>query len=113
MALVDSVKAWNNEEKRCWVNDFISKEVSHYKNFRGLQKVMLQMMPSSPLVGEPIEVIREKSEEDLRLERQRMREERQRLEAEKEARSVIPLNEDYDKRIFASCNIGWDCDLNT
>ena len=64
-ALVDSVKAWNNEEKRHWVNDFISKEVSHYHDFKGLQKVMLQMMPSSPLVGEPIEVVREKSEEDL------------------------------------------------
>ena len=110
-ALVDSVKAWNNEEKRHWVNDFISEEVSHYQDFKGLQKVMLQMMPSTPIVGEPIEVVREKSEEDLRLERQRRREERQRLEAEKEARSVIPLNEDYENRIFASSNVGWDCDL--
>ena len=108
MALVDSVKAWNNEEKRHWVNDFISEEVSHYQDFKGLQKVMLQMMPSTPIVGEPIEVVREKSEEDLRLERQRRREERQRLEAEKEARSVIPLNEDYEKRIFASSNVDWE-----
>ena len=110
-ALVDSVKAWNNEEKRRWVNDFIFKQATYYHDFRGLQKVMLQMMPSEPLVGEPVAVVREKSEEDLLLERKLKREEQQRLEAEKEARSVIPLNEDYETRIFASSNVGWDCNL--
>ena len=110
-ALVDSVKAWNNEEKRRWVNDFIFKQTRYYHDFRGLQKVMLQMMPSEPMVGEPVAVVREKSEEDLLLERKVKREELQRLEAEKEARSVIPLNEDYETRIFASSNVGWDCDL--
>ena len=69
------------------------------------------MMPSEPLVGEPVAVVREKSEEDLLLERKLKREEQQKLEAEKEARSVIPLNEDYETRIFASSNVGWDCDL--
>ena len=108
-ALVDSVKAWNNEEKRRWVNDFIFKQAKYYHDFRGLQKVMLQMMPSEPLIGEPVAVVREKSDEDLLLERKLKRVEQQRLEAEKEARSVIPLNEDYETRIFASSNVGWDC----
>ena len=110
-ALVDSVKAWNNEEKRRWVNDFIFKQTKYYHDFRGLQKVMLQMMPSEPYVGEPVAVVREKSDEDLLMERKLKREEQQRLEAEKEARLVIPLNEDYETRIFASSNVGWDCDL--
>ena len=110
-ALVDSVKAWNNEEKRRWVNDFIFKQTKYYHDFRGLQKVMLQMMPSESLVGEPVAVVREKSEEDLLLERKLKREEQRRLEAEKEARSVIPLNEDYETRIFASSNVGWGCNL--
>lgn len=110
-ALVDSVKAWNNEEKRRWVNDFIFKQTKYYHDFRGLQKVMLQTMPSEPYVGEPVAVVREKSEEDLLMERKLKREEQQMLEAEKEARSVIPLNEDYETRIFASSNVGWDCDL--
>ena len=110
-ALVDSVKAWNNDEKRRWVNDFIFKQTKYYHDFRGLQKVMLQMIPSEPYVGEPVEVVREKSEEDLLLERKQKREEKLRLEAEKEARSVIPLNEDYETRIFASSNVGWDCDF--
>ena len=73
--------------------------------------MMLQMMPSEPYVGEPVAVVREKSDEDLLLERKLKREEQQRLEDEKEARSVIPLNEDYETRIFASSNVGWDCDL--
>ena len=110
-ALVDSVKAWNNDEKRRWVNDFIFKQAKYYHDYRGLQKVMLQMMPSEPYVGEPVAVVREKSEEDLLLERKQKREEQQKLEAEKEAQSVIPLNEDYETRIFASSNVGWDCNL--
>ena len=69
------------------------------------------MKPSEPFVGEPIAVVRKKSEDDLLLERKQKREEQQRLEAEKEARSVIPLNEDYETRIFASSNVGWDCDF--
>ena len=110
-ALAASVKAWNNEEKRCWVNDFIFKQTRYYHDFRGLQTVMLQMMPSEPYVGEPVAVVREKSDEDLLLERKLKMEELQKLEAEKEALSVIPLNEDYETRIFASSNVGWDCDL--
>ena len=31
--------------------------------------------------------------------------------SEKEAQSVIPLNEDYETCIFNRNNIGWDCDL--
>ena len=97
-ALVDSVKAWNNDEKRRWVCDFIFKQMKYYHDFRGLQKELLQMRPSEPFVGEPIEVVREKSEEDLLLERKQKSEEQQRLEAEKEARSLIPLNEDYESK---------------
>ena len=108
-ALVDSVKAWNNDEKRRWVCDFIFKQAKYYHDFRGLQKVMLQMMPSEPYVGEPVAVVREKSDVDLLLERKLKREELQRLEAENEARSVIPLNEYYETRIFASSIVDRDC----
>ena len=110
-ALVDSVKAWNNEEKRRWVYDFIFKQTKYYHDFRGLQKVMQQMMPSETLIGEPVAVVREKSDEELLLERKLKREEQQRLEAEKEAHSVIPLNEDYETKTFARSNVGWECDL--
>ena len=93
------------------MNDFIFKQAKYYHDFRGLQKVMLQMMPSEPYVGEPVAVVREKSDEDLLLERKQKREEQQKLAAENEARSVIPLNEDYETMIFASRNVDWDCDF--
>ena len=41
----------------------------------------------------------------------RKQEEKKRMEAEKEARSIIPLNPDYENRIFNRNNIGWDCEL--
>ena len=43
-------------------------------------------------------------------EEKRKREEKRRMEAEKEARSLIPLNPDYEARIFNRRNINWDCD---
>ncbi len=108
-ALVDSVKAWNNDEKRRWVYDFIFRETRHYDDFRGLQRVLIQMTPSVAFIGEPVAVTREMNEEERLQERKREREELLRLEVEKEARSLITLNEDYETRIFASRNIDWDC----
>ena len=46
------------------IKDFVFKQTKYYHDFRGLQKVMLQMMPSEPLVGDPVAVVREKSEEE-------------------------------------------------
>lgn len=109
IALVDSVKAWNNDEKRCLVYDFIFKETRHYGDFRGLQKVLIQMMPSVAFIGEPVAVTCEMNEEEMLQERKKKREKQLRLEAEKEARSLIPLNDDYETRIFASRNVDWDC----
>ena len=37
-SLVDSVKAWNNEEKRRWVNDFIFKQTSYMKIWSSLDQ---------------------------------------------------------------------------
>ena len=45
--------------------DFIFKQTKYYHDFRGLQKVMLQTMPSEPYVGEPVAVVREKSKKLL------------------------------------------------
>ena len=63
-ALVSSVKAWNNEEKRLYVNNFIFEQSKLYTDFRGLQKTLIQMMISDPFIGEPIQVTREMSDEE-------------------------------------------------
>ena len=108
--LVESVKAWNNETERRKVCDFLSMEAKRYKEWRGMTQILMALMPSAAFVGEPMAVTREMNEAEVYQERLRKQEEKRRMEVEKEARSLIPLNPDYETRIFNSRNIGWDCD---
>ena len=108
--LVESVKAWNNETERRKVCDFLHTEAKRYKEWRGMTQTLVALMPSAAFTGEPMAVTREMNETEVYQERLRKQEEQQRIEAEKEARSLIPLNPDYETRIFNSRNIGWDCD---
>ena len=97
-ALVETVKAWNNETMRQEVCSYIMKHSKQYGNFRGLEKKLLALVPAAPFTGETVKVEREMNEEEEREARrialQKEREEKERIEAEKEARSVIPLNEE-------------------
>ena len=108
--LVESVKAWNNETERRKVCDFLHTEAKRYKEWRGMTQTLVALMPSAAFTGEPMAVTREMNETEVYQERLRKQEEKRRMEAEKEARSIIPLNPDYETRIFNSRNIGWDCD---
>ena len=108
--LVESVKAWNNETERRKVCDFLSMEAKRYKAWRGMTQTLIAMVPSAAFEGEPMAVTREMSETEVYQERLRKQEEKRRMEAEKEARSIIPLNPDYETRIFNRRNISWDCD---
>ena len=108
--LVESVKAWNNETERRKVCDFLHTEAIRYKGWRGMMQTLIAMVPSAAFEGEPKAVIREMSEAEVYQERLRKQEEKRRMEAEKEARSIIPLNPDYETRIFNRRNISWDCD---
>ena len=111
--LVESVKAWNNERERRKVCDFLHTEAKRYKEWRGMTQTLVALVPSAAFEGEPKTVIREMSETEVYQvyqERLRKQEEKRRMEAEKEARSIIPLNLDYETRIFNRRNISWDCD---
>ena len=108
--LVESVKAWNNETERRKVCDFLHTEAKRYKEWRGMTQTLVALVPSAAFEGEPKTVIREMSETEVYQERLRKQEEKRRMEAEKEARSIIPLNPDYETRIFNRRNISWDCD---
>ena len=108
--LVESVKAWNNETERRKVCDFLHTEAIRYKGWRGMTQTLIAMVPSATFKGEPMAVTREMNEVEVYQERLRKLEEKRHMEAEKEARSLIPLNPDYEMRIFNSRNIGWDCD---
>ena len=112
-ALVDSVKAWNNEEKREEVFTYIFTHLSRFDDFKRVQNNIQMLAPSKKFTGEPVKIEREMNDEEERAareaERRRREKERQILEAEKEAKSLIPLNKDYEQKIFNRRNVDWDC----
>ena len=71
------------------------------------------LAPSKKFTGKPVKIEREMNDEEERAareaERRRREKERQILEAEKEAKSLIPLNKDYEQKIFNKRNVDWDC----
>lgn len=112
-ALVDSVAAWNNEEKREEVFTYIFTHLSRFDDFKRVQNNIQMLAPSKKFSGEPVKIEREMNDEEERAareaERRRQEKERQMLEAEKEAKSLIPLNKDYEQHIFNRRNVDWDC----
>ena len=65
-ALVETVKAWNNETMRQQVCRFILLHSKEYRNFCGLEKKLLVLVPAAPFTGETVAVEREMSEEEER-----------------------------------------------
>ncbi len=114
IALVETAKAWCNEAKRQEVCAFIAEHAKDYSEFRGMEKRLSALVPTQPFCGEQVVVTREMNDEEeyraRQIARQKEKEEQARIEAEAEARSVIPLNEDYEKRIFNKRNVNWDCE---
>ena len=112
-ALVDSVAAWNNEEKREEVFTYIFTHLSRFDDFKRVQNNIQMLAPSKKFSGAPVKIEREMNDEEERAareaERRRREKEKQMLEAEKEAKSLIPLNKEYEQRIFNRRNVDWDC----
>lgn len=112
-ALVDSVAAWNNEEKREEVFTYIFTHLSRFDDFKRVQNNIQMLAPSKIFTGSPVKIEREMNDEEERAareaERRRLEKERQILETEKEAKSLIPLNKDYEQKIFNRRNVDWDC----
>lgn len=109
--LVQSVKAWNNEAERKRVCDFLLTEANRYQDWNGVAQTILAMIPSEAFVGEPLKIARAMNEAELLQARLQKQEEARRIEDEKESRSLIPLNPEYETNIFSSRNIDTDCDL--
>lgn len=116
-ALVESVRAWNNEEKRKVVVAYIGRGMERFDGYGRMRDRLSALIPMEPLKGDPVAVVREMSVAEERAAREAAREaeqrrlavERQRREAEKEARSLIPLNREYEEKVFNSRNVDWDC----
>jgi len=112
-ALVESVRAWNNEEKRKVVVAYIGRGLERFDGYGRMRDRLSALIPMEPLKGDPVAVVREMSVAEERAareaEQRRLAVERQRREAEKEARSLIPLNREYEEKVFNSRNVDWDC----
>ena len=112
-ALVGSVAAWNNEEKREEVFTYIFTHLSRFNGFKRVQNNIQMLALNKKFTGEPLKIEREMNDDEERAareaERRRREKERQMLEVEKEAKSLIPLNKDYEQRIFNKRNVDWDC----
>ena len=112
-ALAESVRAWNHEEKRKVVAAYIGRSMERFDGYGRMRNRLSALIPMEPLNGDPVAVVREMSDAEERAareaERRRLAVERQMLEAEKEAKSLIPLNKDYEQCIFNRRNVDWDC----
>lgn len=112
-ALAESVRAWNNEEKRKVVVAYIGRGMERFDGYGRMRDRLSALIPMEPLKGDPVAVVREMSVAEERAareaEQRRLAVERQRREAEKEARSLIPLNREYEEKVFNSRNVDWDC----
>lgn len=113
-ALVESVTAWNHEEKRKEVADYITDSLSQFDDYKYVQKKLLALVPKEKFVGEPVKIVREMNDEEERAVWEaghKKREiERLRRESEAEPKSLIPLNKEYEEFIFDERSVGWDCD---
>ena len=111
--LVDSVKAWNNEERRKQVLTYFETQLPMFGDYKQVLKKLQILAPATPFIGAPVAIEKEMNSEEERtareVERRRLEKERQILEAEKEAKSLIPLNKDYEEHIFNHRYVNWDC----
>ena len=79
-ALVDSVAAWNNEEKREEVFTYIFTHLSRFDDFKRVQNNIQMLAPSKKFTGEPVKIEREMNDEEKRAakEAERRRREKER-----------------------------------
>ena len=64
-ALVETVKVWNNEEKRQDVCRFIAENAGQYQHYRGMKKRLMGLMPEIPFDGELVAVVHEPNDFEI------------------------------------------------
>lgn len=93
-----------NKNVSTYVCSFIAAQSKCFEEFRGLPETLMVMSPTTPFSGEPVSVTREMNDEEIYreqlLKRNERLAERVRLIAERESRSVIPINQAYETSIF-------------
>lgn len=106
---VNAALAWNNAEKLKEINTLIQSHCTQYGNLGLKPESLMDLRGKENIVGAPIEIKRKPNFEEYLEQRDQERYERERLAQEAERKSLIPLNDDYERNIFEGFR--YDCDF--
>ena len=106
---VNAALAWNNAEKLKEINTLIQSHCTQYGILGLKSESIMDLCGKENIVGAPIEIKRKPNFEEYLEQRDRERDERERLALEAERKSLIPLNDDYERNIFE--RFRYDCDF--
>lgn len=106
---VNAALAWNNAEKLKEINTLIQSHCAQYGILGLKSESIMDLCGKENIVGAPIEIKRKPNFEEYLEQRDQERYERERLAQEAERKSLIPLNDDYERNIFEGFR--YDCDF--
>ena len=106
---VNAALAWNNSEKLNEINTLIQSHCTQYGNLGLKPESLMDLRGKENIVGAPVEIKRKPNFEEYLEQRDREVYERERLAQEAERKSLIPLNDDYERNIFE--RFRYDCDF--
>lgn len=106
---VNAALAWNNAEKLKEINTLIQSHCTQY-GILGLKfESIMDLRGKENIVGAPVEIKRKPNIREYWEQLDQERYERERLAQEAERKSLIPLNDDYERNIFEGFR--YDCDF--
>ena len=106
---VNAALAWNNAEKLKEINTLIKSHCAQYGILGLKSESIMDLCGKENIVGAPIEIKRKPNIHEYLEQLDQERDERERLALEAERKSLIPLNDDYERNIFE--RFRYDCDF--
>lgn len=106
---VNAALAWNNAERLKEINTLIQSHCTQYGVLGLKSESIMDLCGKENIVGTPIEIKRKPNIHEYWEQLDQERYERERLAQEAERKSLIPLNDDYERNIFEGFR--YDCDF--
>lgn len=106
---VNAALAWNNAEKLKEINTLIQSHCTQYGILGLKSESIMDLRGMENIVGAPVEINRKPNIHEYWEQLDQERYERERLAQEAERKSLIPLNDDYERNIFE--RFRYDCDF--
>lgn len=106
---VNAALAWNNAERLKEINTLIQSHCTQYGILGLKSESIMDLCGKENIVGTPIEIKRKPNIHEYWEQLDQERYERERLAQEAERKSLIPLNDDYERNIFEGFR--YDCDF--